>query len=210
MLAEGFGIEVDALHEPGVRLVTDAPAFRGYPGIYVLRLGETAVVVSPPPGDRRDLDVTIVPLGPSIHSYLHRDDFVAGTASGRPLDAADGEAVAAFRAAVDDDAWHEGGFGEELPAETWLLVEGDEVLAMGNLTDFGGRPADVGLVTHPGRRGEGLATRLATAMLARCFETAEVARYRALATNAPSLAVARRLGFERYGENVAVRLTQSR
>jgi RimJ/RimL family protein N-acetyltransferase len=77
---------------------------------------------------------------------------------------------------------------------------------MGNMTDFAGAPADVGLATLPGARGRGHATALAADMLAACFVDVEVAIYRALVTNEASLAVARRLGFEGYGENVAIRL----
>lgn len=204
--ADTFGITVDDVRRPGIRVVTDAPGFAGYAGVYILRLGD-AVLISAPP----DVAPLGLALGPSAHAYLHRDDFSPGAADGRRMTDDDAAAVAAFRAAVPGDEWHEGGFGDDLPDDTWLATADDAVVAMGNLTAFAGRDADVGLVTHPAHRGAGHATRLATAMLAACFDDGvEVVRYRALATNVGSLAVARRLGFERYGENVAVRLTQSR
>ena len=80
-------------------------------------------------------------------------------------------------------------------------------LAAGNMTDFAGTPTDVGLVTHPEHRGRGLASRVAGTMLAwAAGEGHELARYRALTTNAASLRVAAKLGFTPLGANVAVRL----
>lgn len=195
-IADAFGLDVDALHEPGLRIVTDAPMLDGYRGVYVLRLGET-VLVGAPSG-----------LGPSRHSYLHRDDFVAGPADGRRVTDDDMDAVRAFEASVGSEAFHEGGFGHDpFPDVAWLIEDDHGIAVLGNMTDFAGAPADVGLVTRDDVRGRGLATRLATAMLVDCFASGdvEVARYRALTTNAPSLAVAAKLGFAGYGENVAVR-----
>jgi GNAT superfamily N-acetyltransferase len=194
--ADAFGISVDELHEPGVRVVTGAPMLAGHPGAYVLHLGEAVIIGV---GALRA-------LGPSWHSYLHRDDFRPGTAAGRRVVEADHDAIRRFQEIVGEDDFHEGGFGwEPFPEVAWVLEDGEGVAALGNMTDFGGAPADVGLVTRPDARGRGLATQLATAMLVECFEDHEVARYRALTTNAASIAVARRLGFEGYGENVAVR-----
>lgn len=65
--------------------------------------------------------------------------------------------------------------------------------------------ADVGLVTHPDHRGRGHGLRLALDMTTAALDHTDVVRYRALATNHASLAVAARAGFEPYGENVALR-----
>ena len=194
-LADAFGIDVDALHQPGLSIVTDAPMLDGYRGVYVLRLGDT-VLVGAPSG-----------LGPSWHGYLHRDDFAPGAAEGRRVTDGDAAAIAALEASVGTDAFHEGGFGHDpFPEVAWLIEDDHGIAALGNMTDFAGAAADVGLVTRPDARRRGLATRLATAMLAACFASGvEVARYRALTTNAASLAVATKLGFAGYGENVAVR-----
>ena len=202
--AAWFGISVEQLRTPGTHVVRDAPALPGYAGIYVLRLGAALVVAGrvddPAPMTRA--------LGPSQHAYLHRDDFVPPpTIVARPVTAADD--VDRFRAAVPDEEWHEGGFGDgDLPAVTWVALDGDRIVAMGNMTDFAGRPADVGLVVHPRDRGTGVGTALAADMVAACFaDGVEVARYRALTSNVASLRVAAKLGFTPYGENVAIRFS---
>lgn len=87
----------------------------------------------------------------------------------------------------------------------WILRERGRVVAAGNMTDWRGVPADVGVLTDPSLRGRGLAGRLVGAMVADALPTVGVARYRALASNVASLAVARRLGFEQYGQNFRAR-----
>ena len=60
---------------------------------------------------------------------------------------------------------------------------------------------------HPSAaRGRGLATRLAVRIIRDALPTAGIVRYRALNTNAPSLAIARSLGFAGYGQNLVARL----
>lgn len=73
------------------------------------------------------------------------------------------------------------------------------------MTEWRGVPADVGVLTDPSQRNRGIAGRLAGAMAADALPIVGVARYRALASNAASLAVARRIGFEPYGENFRAR-----
>ena len=85
-------------------------------------------------------------------------------------------------------------------------IEEDGLVAAGNLTLFRGHPADVGLLTHPAARGRGLAKKIAVQMIGDALPTAGINRYRALATNSPSLAIARSLGFAGYGQNLIARL----
>jgi RimJ/RimL family protein N-acetyltransferase len=229
--ADAFGITVEALREPGTRVVADAPWLAGYRGIYVLRIGNACIVAPPPdftervreqiglrgpdevytPDAVRDLaadDATLV-LGPSVHSYLDARTFVAqDECDARPLSSGDRPAVDAFRADLPDAEWSEGGFGSAFPYSdvVWGCFEDGRLVAMGNMTDFAGKPADVGLVTHPEVRGRGHGTRLAGAMTAAMLPSSPVIRYRALESNAPSRRVARKLGFADHGSNIAVRL----
>ena len=187
LVASMLDVPVALLRTPGLHAV---PALPGYAGIYVWHHGETTIVAA----DRA--------LGPSRHSYLALAGatFVADPDVRRVASEAD---VAMLRAAVGDDEWHEGGFGEDVQDHWWVLGDG---LAAGNMTDFAGAPTDVGLVTHPRHRRRGLAERVARHMLAWARDEGHaVARYRALTTNAPSLRVAEKLGFSAFGENVAVR-----
>jgi hypothetical protein len=211
--ADAFGIE--HVHGESVRVVTHAPMFAGYVGIYVLRLGPTVLISAPPSheahaneiaGGRDVHDVASSlgwgVLGPSQHAYLHRGDHAApAVPTTRPVSVEDLEPL---RAVVPPEEWSEGGFGHDVDV-VWGSFDGDDIVAAGNLTDFAGVPADIGLVTHPDHRCRGHGLRLTQDMCTEAFAQTDVVRYRALTTNNASLAVARRAGFEAYGENVALR-----
>lgn len=218
--AAAFGLEVADLHLSTAQVITPAPWLAEYNGIYVLRLGPTTLL-SAPPSQRaaaadlavgRDVDdvareVGGTVVGPSQHAYLHRDDHVASTEpTTTKVTFADLEPL---RLVVPDHEWAEGGFGDDTE-HVWAAYAEDTttIVAAGNLTDFDGKPADVGLLTHPAHRGNGLASRLTADMTTWAMSEAgaEVVRYRALTTNHASLAVARRAGFTAYGENIAIRL----
>lgn len=79
------------------------------------------------------------------------------------------------------------------------------IIAAGNMTEWRGVPADVGILTDPLLRGRGLAGRLVATMVADALPSVGVVRYRALVSNAASLTVARRLGFEPCGQNFRAR-----
>jgi RimJ/RimL family protein N-acetyltransferase len=227
--SEWFGVEAEDLRAEGVRVIADPPGMPGYRGIYLLRLGEGCTIGTPPDltdhvrervaGASADEiytreaaralvgpDATLV-LGPSRHAYLDAATFVPT----RPCDARrlcpdDGPEITAFRGSIDDAEWNESGFGSEDPDVMWGAFADARLSAMGNMTDFAGRPADVGLVTHPSARGRGLGASLAGAMIADALPAIPVIRYRALETNTPSLRVAEKLGFVPDGGNIAVRL----
>jgi GNAT superfamily N-acetyltransferase len=204
---------------PGVRVVVDPP---GLPKnrIILLRLGEGCTIGVPAgisvdvsglsADDVFHLEVARrfadgLALGPSYHHYADASTFVPQErCDARRVGDADG-----FRELIDPDEWSEAGFHEEEQDVWYGCFDDGERVAMGNMTDFAGRPADVGLVTRPDARGKGYATRLAGAMVADALEVIEVVRYRALFTNVASLAVARKLGFVNDGSNIVVRLLDS-
>jgi GNAT superfamily N-acetyltransferase len=196
-----FGLSIDELHAEPLRIVTPAPGFADYRGVYVLTLG-TTTLVSAPVGH---VDADAIALGPSQHAYVHRDDHVApASATTRRVHPDD---LGSLRDSVPAEEWAEGGFGHDDDV-TWAAYDDDVLVAAGNLTDFDGRPADVGLVTHPAHRGRGHGLRLVLDMTTSAIvdHGATVVRYRALTTNVPSLTVARKAGFTANGSNVAIRL----
>jgi RimJ/RimL family protein N-acetyltransferase len=221
-----FGVDRDALHMPGVVVVSDVPGLPGYEGTFVLRLGQTCVIAVPSSRvtsvrqavEGRSLDevfdVAFAPalgregwivLGPSRHSYADRSLF-RPVADGdvRRLTEVDALAVRELEAAVSGAEWSEGGFVHE-GAELWGLFEDDRLAALGNMTEWNGALSDVGLITRPDRRGRGLGTMVASAMCRAVLDEVGIVRYRALTTNLASLKVAERLGFVSYGENMAIR-----
>jgi GNAT superfamily N-acetyltransferase len=226
--AEVFGIDVHELRVPAVRVVIDAPGLRGYRGCYLLRLYDGCCVAAHPAVGAQVraavggatvaqvFDPAFVGawaaelggrvLGPSWHGYARGSDLrMPADDRVRRLGREDDEAVAELRAAVGEADWAEGGFGHR-PDVLWGVYEGGHLAAAGNMTDYDGFPADVGLVTRPDARGKGLATAVAASMCAAAAPDIPLLRYRALTTNTASLRVARRLGFVGHGANIAVRL----
>lgn len=111
------------------------------------------------------------------------------------------------------DDWAESGFPEK-PADAdpdtttfCVLRDAGKIVAAGNMTEWRGAPADVGVLVHPSQRGQSFAVRLVGAMVDTALPRVGAVRYRALATNDASLSVAEKLGFERYGGNYLARST---
>jgi RimJ/RimL family protein N-acetyltransferase len=208
-------------------VVVDPPWLRDYTGTFLLSFGDSCVVSVPssreaavreavagraaPEVFDRDFAGGLgesgwVVLGPSQHAYVDRAVFdPVAAADARQLGADDTADIAAFEAAVGAADWSEAGFGDHEVHVMWGISRDGVLASMGNMTDWDGRPADVGVVTHPEHRGRGLASSIASAMTAAALEQMDVVRYRALAANAASLRVASRLGFVPYGRNMAVR-----
>lgn len=214
--SEAFGIDVG---RPGFHIAAPGPSFADRPRLFLLELPGSAALSCPPgladevgplvhAGGAGGLarwaaarDLTM--LGPSVHAYAPAGAHFRPDARVRRLAAGDTSALQALRDAAGGEAWAEGGF-EPLPECCWGFFDAEVLVAAGNMTDFAGRPADVGLVTHPDHRGRGAASALTGAM---CQAAGPgLLRYRALASNLASRRVAGRLGFVDYGTNLVVRL----
>ena len=219
------------LRAEGVRVIADPPGMPGYRGIYLLRLGDGCTIGAPPDiadhvreraaGTDADNGVHAgrgpdarrgrrhPGARPSRHAYLDADAFVApAPCDARRLGPHDVAVIDAFRDGVDDAEWGEGGFAHDRPYADvlWGAFADGDLVAMGNMTDFDGQPADVGLVTRPDVRGRGYGARLAGSMVTSALRTIPVIRYRTLEANAPSPPCGRKLGFVPDGGNMAVRL----
>ncbi len=146
-----------------------------------------------------------VVLGPSWHGFVDVAHFQAAEgAAGERVEREDPE-LEQLRQACGEKEWSEAGFSDTEGLVYGLRQDG-QMVAAGNMTEYRGMPADVGVITHPGFRGKGLARRVVSHMTAEQLPTAGIVRYRALQTNQPSLAVASSLGFVARGENLAIRL----
>ncbi len=134
--------------------------------------------------------------GPSWHSYVNGRCFRGSADTDAHPVTGEDTSLLAFLERSDIAEWAKGGFPRDPtsadPATTrfWVLREGDGVVAVGTMTEWRRLPADVGVLTHPMRRGQGLARRLVGAMVAESLPSVGVVRYRALGSNAASLAVA--------------------
>ena len=224
-----LGVERSVLRSGGVQVVAAA---LGANDAMSFLLDETCIVVVPA-GEVESARATLAGLdaraaftsdtlrrlvgsgaqidGPSWHSYVDARCFL-GTAD-HSVQPADGDLTPLLEFLDGNDFAERGesGFprvlGSADPETTrfWILREDDRVVAAGNMTDWRGLPADVGVLTEPSRRGQGLARRLVGTMVADALPAVAVVRYRALASNVASLALAQRLGFEPYGQNFRAR-----
>ena len=222
--AEALGCDLLLLGEPGAHIVPGGAWLRGRNVVYMAEV-RTAVLVYCP-GRLRPCAAAVLastrpaacsqpacapgsPVKPRFSDHRGMGSPMPGTS--RPLSPAPGVSWTAMircwpgcgrragrpnglRAFADPDGVMYG------------IEEDGRLAAAGNLTRFRGYPADVGLLTHPAARGRGLARQIAVQMIGDALPAAGIIRYRALATNSPSLAIARSLGFAGYGQNLIARL----
>lgn len=165
-------------------------------GIFIL--SRAGAVVAVPPGVAADRVV-----GPAFIGYLDEATFAGDDQiESRLLDDSDAEVIEALRAACEPLAWTEGG-----PAGTVAALgvfRGSTLAALSSYEIWSERIAHIGIVTHPAHRGRGLGTAAVRAMTRIALARKLVAQYRTLLANAPSMAIARRLGFERYATTVSI------
>ena len=83
--------------------------------------------------------------------------------------------------------------------------DGDDLLAVACLGVWHQMPT-LGVLTHPGRRGQGLARAVVAAAAQAGLDRRAVVQYRAWRANTASIAVARRTGFEHYCDELVVDL----
>lgn len=145
-------------------------------------------------------------LGPSVHSFLDRADLPVAPAGEAVAQTAGSDQLQRLRDRVTKEEWQESGFAGSDLAKAWVVVgEGGQALAASNLTPFGNVPADVGVLADPAARERGFATLAAKTAAHYAIERYGIARWRALATNAPSRRLAAKLGFEDDCVQLAVR-----
>lgn len=139
-------------------------------------------------------------IGPSTHLYLDVDP---GGSPGVTTPSQDD--LASLRTRTGEDDWREAGF-EDAPADRTFGLRRDGVLvAAANLNLFDGQPRDVGVLVTPDARGRGLAAVVARHAAAYAVREHGLARWGARNTNVASLATARRLGFEPFCTQLAMR-----
>ena len=226
--AEMLGCDAGLLRSPGIHVVPGGPGFAGYNAVYVARVDDAVLAYCPErlravarevlddcEADKAFTSRTLeriagerleVILGPSTHNFIDGHHFAPAPLEGQRV-RTDDDRLAALRRACGEEEWAEAGFMFDRGV-VYTLEKNGEVVGAGNLTPFRDQLADVGLITHPDHRGEGIAKRLASRMIADALPAAGVVRYRALTANAPSVAVARSLGFVARGENLVARLRE--
>ena len=115
-------------------------------------------------------------------------------------------AIARLQAVCQPEEWDHGG-SEPHPERTFGVVDQiNDLLALSGYKVWSDAIAHISIVTHPNHRGHGFG-RSAVALAAQhALGAGLVPQYRTLRQNAPSMNIAKRLGFIEYGFSVYVRL----
>ena len=226
--AERLGCRIDDLREPRVTLVTHHEALAEYRGVYALRSHDGGLLVSSPAshaGTLRDAIAGLPPdrafdaallrgtlgdagatvIGPASLAYADSAAFIPATHTDvRRLTPAEAGALDALRTRCDATEWAHSGIQPEHDPIFARFDDGN-ILAAASWAAMGPL-RHIGVITHPEHRGHGYASAVGSAVTSAALTDGAVPQWQTLLSNAPSLAVGRRLGFvERY-RSIAVRL----
>jgi RimJ/RimL family protein N-acetyltransferase len=108
-----------------------------------------------------------------------------------------------LRDRVSDDDWWESGL-EDAAAEPGTVAFATDGGGAA-LSELAGAPRSIGLLVVPGARGRGLGTELGRAAASYAVRRHGFARWRCRDSNVSSARAAKRLGFEAYATQLAVR-----
>ncbi len=118
---------------------------------------------------------------------------------------ADDAAIEGLHSACSALDWEHGGQGSEATARIGVF-KGGTLATLASYRIWGDRIAHISIISHPLFRNGGLARIAVSAITRHALDNNLVAQYRTLVSNTPSLAIANRLGFERYATSVVMRL----
>ena len=189
--AADFGCTVEELRGQ------DAVVSHNGHGIFILSRSGVAVAVPPnmPPEGL---------IGPAFIGYLDAGSYAGGEEEGaRLLDDSDAGAIAELRAACEPLAWEHGGPDDAVVAVG--AFRGAALASVASYEIWSGRIAHIGIVTHPAHRGRGAGKAAVRATTRIALERGLIAQYRTLCANAPSMGIARALGFARYAVTISIR-----
>jgi GNAT superfamily N-acetyltransferase len=236
-VAVRFDMAPADLRAGGVRVQAHGPTLASYRGVYSWLAPQSAVVSAPAElvadvrravagqalatlGDgafwRAALGERVERIvGPSYQGFLDSAAFrpAAPMVGVRLLTPADQPALARFLAACPRDDWEVSAIAREHQLIVGLERDGELIALASAPAD---EPADesaptamrsVGVVTLPAARGTGAGLAVVAALTARCLADGALLHYQTLRANLPSVAIARRLGYEDVASALAVRLT---
>ena len=188
--------------------------------VYVIRRQDSAVLVVPqalvgttseavgawPTADVCDADFlrslygdhVVAVNGPYWLGYATPESFRRADPRGaRPLSGAeDAAGLTALRSAVDEHEALDAGFGVAARRELGIVDADGTLLCAGTLTPFRGKPANVGVLTHPQHRGQGLGTAMVSALTSAAFaEGATATQFRLNHADVAAQRIARTLGY---------------
>jgi len=144
-------------------------------------------------------------IGPAYQGFAEAADYRPTSTEGvRLLGEADRSALDTLRLAAGPTAWEHSAVDPDRPP-VFGRFAGGALVAAATLEDAGEPVSSVGVLTHPGHRGRGHGRAVAAAATVAALDVGSVAHYQTLDANAPSVAIARALGFGRDATTLAVR-----
>src|SRR5918993_3135915 len=144
-------------------------------------------------------------IGPAYQGFADAADYRPASTEGvRLLGEADRPALDALRLAAGPIAWEHSAVDPDRPP-VFGRFAGGALVAAATLEDARAPVSSVGVLTHPGHRGRGHGRAVAAAATRAALDAGSVAHYQTLDANAPSVAIARALGFGRDATTLAVR-----
>lgn len=230
--ARDFACSPGALRPRHTHVQQHAGQLLGNPGIWMLVAGGSPLVSLPPElmpeladlarawttldvadptnlvwpiSDRCRRQVERV-VGPAFIGYWTLD--VLGSESESVArQVASPEAILRLQAACDPLEWRHGGGDATSAVHFGIFEPGGELSALAGYQVWNESIAHLHVVTHPRHRGRGLGRAVVAAAAEHAFDAGLLPQYRTLRENAPSMAIARKLGFVDYGSSVYIALS---
>jgi GNAT superfamily N-acetyltransferase len=227
-----FACPPDGLRPTNTHVQVHAGDLTGKPGIWILLVGQFPLVSLPPayaglldPRAKNWTQGTVmdavalmnelhgVPveriIGPAFIGYTTVTSFIPSSLpTARALTSTDGQSVDALRASCTPQEWEHGGSTLGDMPTFGAFNESGELAALAGYKVWGGTIAHLFVVSRPDARGRGYATAAVTATTHAAFQHGLLPQYRTLVSNAPSMRIASKLGFQQYGYSVYVRMQE--
>jgi RimJ/RimL family protein N-acetyltransferase len=145
-------------------------------------------------------------VGPAYVGYLYDGEFVPHQgASARALTDQDLEALQRFAARCLAIEWKHSGIEFDRQPIFGFLAEG-EIVSAASFKIWGGVIAHIGVISDPSQRGKGFGKATVSAACVEAMGRGLIPQYQTLKSNAPSLEIARALGFQEYGTRLSIKL----
>jgi GNAT superfamily N-acetyltransferase len=217
-----LGCSENELFSQPLRIVTHGKDLADYDGVFALFRGCAAVVSVPPEREvaiRRQLAARSDQISPLLLATMLSDiaDRIIGPAfigyaptvpppmhSVRELGPDDLEARHTLQKACTPQEWEHGG-GADADPSSGVFVDG-HLAALASYEVWGGAIAHISIVTHPGHRHHGYGRSAVARIAHRALACGLLPQYRTLESNAPSMKIARALGFQTFARSIAIRL----
>lgn len=109
----------------------------------------------------------------------------------------------------DDDGWAHSGINSDIDGMYGFFHEG-KLESISCYKMLRGDVGFVGIYTNPKFRGKGFSYEVAKRVVKELSERDKLIRYQTLKSNKASIKIANKLGFEEYGNNIAIRLKKKK